>query len=372
MDKRSYLLTGGALLLLGAAMLVFMAIASLLGFALSAFIWRLWPLTVTGVGLCFVVPPFLVRGKRGLGALFIPGMPILTTGGILLLASVTNAWGVWAWLWPMLLISLAMGFLFAAVYMRLINAFSRALPGYETRLSEITVGIVSWLQNLGLEVSRETLNDYFDPGKILKMAMNTLTKIQGLLTNAFLILLTVIFIMLEVSAFPQKLQAALKDPEQSLGRFRQFTASVNRYPALKSLFSFVTGLLIWIWLSILGGDFPLLWGLLAFLFNYVPNIGSIIAAIPAVLLALIQYGMGSALLTCLGYAVVNVLIGSIIEPRVMGRGLGLSTLVVFLSLVFWGWVLGPVGMLLSVLLTMIVKIALESNEETHWLAILLG
>ena len=120
MEKRSYVLTGGALLLLGVAMLVFMAIASALGFDLAVFVWRLWPLTVTGVGLCFVVPPFLVRGKRGLGGLFIPGMPILTVGGILLLASVTNAWGVWAWLWPMILISLAMGFLFAAVYMRLI------------------------------------------------------------------------------------------------------------------------------------------------------------------------------------------------------------------------------------------------------------
>lgn len=120
MDRRSNVLTGVALVLLGMAMLVFMAIAAVLGFDLIAFLWRLWPLTVTGVGLCFVVPPFLVRGKRGLGGLFIPGMPILTTGGILLLASVTNAWGVWEWLWPMLLISLAMGFLFAAIYMRLI------------------------------------------------------------------------------------------------------------------------------------------------------------------------------------------------------------------------------------------------------------
>jgi AI-2 transport protein TqsA len=267
----------------------------------------------------------------------------------------------------------AMGFLLAAFMGNSINAFSRALPAYETRLSEMTAGLVSWLESLGLKVSRDVLNDYFDPGKFLDMAMNTLTRVRGLLTNAFLILLTVIFIMLEASAFPQKLQAALKDPEQSLGRFREFTTSVNRYLAMKTLFSFATGLLIWIWLSILGVDFPLLWGLLAFLFNYVPNIGSIIAAIPALLLSLIQYGMGSVLfLAFLGYVVVNVIIGSILEPKLMGRGLGLSTLVVFLSLVFWGWVLGPVGMLLSVLLTMIVKIALESNEETRWLAILLG
>ena len=123
--------------------------------------------------------------------------------------------------------------------------------------------------------------------------------------------------------------------------------------------------------AILGVDFAILWGLVAFLLNYVPIIGSIIAAIPAILLALIQLGVAPALLTCLGYVVVNVIFGSILEPRFMGRGLGLSTLVVFLSLVFWGWILGPVGMILSVPLTMIVKIALESSDDTHWIAVML-
>jgi hypothetical protein len=120
MNRRSLFLVGGTLILLGLLALLFMAIASALGFDLGRFVLRLWPVVVTGAGLCFVVPPFLARGNRGLGALFIPGMPILTTGGLLLLASVFSVWGVWAWLWPMLLISLAMGFLFAVVYMRLI------------------------------------------------------------------------------------------------------------------------------------------------------------------------------------------------------------------------------------------------------------
>ncbi len=141
---------------------------------------------------------------------------------------------------------------------------------------------------------------------------------------------------------------------------------------IKTLVSLATGIAIAIWLGVLGVDYAMLWGLLAFLLNYVPNIGSIIAAIPAVLLALVQLGVGSALLAALGFLVVNAAIGNVIEPRFMGRGLGLSTLVVFLSLVFWGWVLGPVGMLLSVPLTMTVKIALESNEDTRWIAILLG
>jgi predicted PurR-regulated permease PerM len=147
---------------------------------------------------------------------------------------------------------------------------------------------------------------------------------------------------------------------------------VNRYLVLKTIFSLITGIFIWGWLALLGVDYALLWGLLAFLLNYVPNIGSIIAAIPAVLLALIQLGTIHALLAALGFGIVNVIIGSVVEPRFMGHGLGLSALVVFLSLVFWGWVLGPVGMLLSVPLTMILKIAFESNEETRWLAVMLG
>jgi predicted PurR-regulated permease PerM len=216
------------------------------------------------------------------------------------------------------------------------------------------------------------LTDYFDPGKAMKMAANTLAGLSGLLTNVFMILLTVIFILLEASGFPQKLRTALGDPEESMGQFRSVTESVNRYLALKTVFSLATGLTVAIWLAILGVDFALLWGLVAFLLNYVPNIGSIIAAIPAILLALIQLGVGPALLTCLGYVVVNVVFGSILEPKFMGRGLGLSTLVVFLSLVFWGWVLGPVGMVLSVPLTMIVKIAMESHEDTQWIAVMLG
>ena len=112
--------------------------------------------------------------------------------------------------------------------------------------------------------------------------------------------------------------------------------------------------------------------MVAFLFNYIPNIGSIIAAVPAVLLAIVQLSIPEAGLVALGYVVVNTLMGNVIEPRYMGRGLGLSTLVVFLSLIFWGWLLGTVGMLLSVPLTMIVKITLESRAETLWLALLLA
>ena len=136
--------------------------------------------------------------------------------------------------------------------------------------------------------------------------------------------------------------------------------------------SLLTGVLVGILVSALGIDFPLLWGMLAFFFNYIPNIGSILAAVPAVVLAIFQHGLSTALIAAAGYAVINILIGNVIEPRIMGKGLGLSTLVVFISLVFWGWLLGPVGMLLSVPLTMIVKIVMEGFDETRWLSVLLG
>lgn len=133
-----------------------------------------------------------------------------------------------------------------------------------------------------------------------------------------------------------------------------------------------TGLVITIFLLVVGIDYALMWGFLAFFLNYVPTIGSFIAAIPAVLLAIVQMGFGHAALIAGGYLVINIVISNLIEPKFMGRGLGLSTLVVFLSLVFWGWVLGPVGMLLSVPLTITVKIALESSPKTRKVAIFLG
>ncbi len=253
-----------------------------------------------------------------------------------------------------------------------LTGFSSSLPFYQERLTVKTAKLVSWLSSLGFEVSSEVLSDYFDPGRIMSMVANTLTGLRGLLTNVFLIVLTVLFILLEASGFYEKLHAALKKPEESVASLNKFIEGLNRYLALKTLISILTGLAIWLWLAIVGVDYPALWGLLAFLLNYVPNIGSIIAAVPAVLLALIQLGTSSALLTCLGYVVVNIIVGNLIEPRVMGARLGLSTLVVFLSLIFWGWVLGPVGMLLSIPLTMIVRIALMSYESTHWIAVMLG
>ncbi len=253
-----------------------------------------------------------------------------------------------------------------------VDDFTNSIPTYREMLIVQSASFQKWLARMGIEITDEMLRKTLNPSIAMQMAAKTLTGLSGALTNAFLILLTVIFILLEAAGFPNKIRSALKSPEKSLSGFSRFMESVNRYMALKTIFSLLTGLAVFAWLAILGVDFALLWGLLAFLLNYIPNIGSILAAVPAVLLALVQLGLLHALLATAGFLGVNIVFGTILEPRFMGGGLGLSTLVVFLSLVFWGWVLGPVGMLLSVPLTMIIKIALESNEETRWISVMLG
>lgn len=253
-----------------------------------------------------------------------------------------------------------------------VQDFYGNLPVYQTRLQDITNGFTGWLGGMGIPVSGELVSGYMDPRRAMRLVADMLSGMGKILTNGFLILVTVIFVMLEAASFPDKWRVASANAEESLGRFRATTGNINRYMGIKTLTSLATGIAIAAWLAILGVDYPVLWGVLGFLLNFVPNIGSIIAAVPAIVLALVQLGPGSALLTAAGYLVVNIGIGTFLEPRFMGRGLGLSTLVVFLSLVFWGWILGPVGMLLSVPLTITIKIALDSHDDTRWLAIMLG
>ena len=209
-------------------------------------------------------------------------------------------------------------------------------------------------------------------GAAMSLCKVFLMGLGSVLSNLVLILLTVIFMMCETESMPKRIHVAFSDPDMKMTHIDRFLQSVNSYLGIKMLVSLGTGICIGIWLYFLGIDHFLLWSVLAFMFNFIPNIGSIIAAVPAVLMAFVEYGFTKAGLTGLGFVLVNMVMGNVIEPRFMGRGLGLSTLVVFLSLIFWGWLLGSIGMLLSVTLTMVVKIALESREESKWLAILLS
>jgi len=271
-----------------------------------------------------------------------------------------------------ILVFLAFIFLVGLLIGTSIADFSSRLPFYEQKLQDQTQAAIEWLREKEFIESDFEISSAFNPGVILKIVGDTFNQVSNLFANGFLILLTVIFIMLEEASIPVKVKKMVKDPEASLSRIQAVTRNINKYIAIKTAISLVTGLLVYFLLLIIGVDYPLLWAVLAFALNFIPTIGSIIALIPPVLLTIIQFGFGKALIVLIGYVVINTIMGNILEPKFMGKGLGLSTLVVFLSLIFWGWVLGPIGMLLSVPLTITIKIALDSSEETRWLSVLLG
>lgn len=253
-----------------------------------------------------------------------------------------------------------------------VNDFTFKLPLYQQRLQDQTQTIISWLTEKNFIEPDFQISNVFNPAAVLGIVGDTFNQISNLLADGFLILLTVIFMMLEVTSLPIKLKKILNNPDESIKRVQAVTLNINKYIAIKTWISLVTGILVFILLLIIGVDYPLLWAVLAFALNFIPTIGSIIALIPPVLLTIIQIGFVEALIVLIGYVVINTIMGNILEPKFMGKGLGLSTLVVFLSLIFWGWVLGPVGMLLSVPLTITIKIILDSSDETRWLAVLLG
>jgi AI-2 transport protein TqsA len=211
----------------------------------------------------------------------------------------------------------------------------------------------------------------FELDSIIEVANSAVRGVAAVLSNAVIVVFITTFILLEAATFRDKLRLAFGNLAWA-GRLGRVTLQLRRYLVIKTLVSLATGVWLGTWVWLLGLDFPFLWGLTAFALNYIPNIGSILAAIPPMMLGLIQQGPFLALMVAVAYGTVNVLMGNLLEPQLQGRSLGLSTLVVFLSLMFWGWLFGPVGMLLSVPLTTAAKIVFEHVEGLHWAAVLLG
>ncbi len=258
--------------------------------------------------------------------------------------------------------------------------FSRMVPEYQQKISAEWADVLQWLSDHGFSIT-DAIKEMIDPAAAVGLLSSILKGFGNVLTNSFLIILTVVFILIEAAGLTQKFlilhgvdssQDASDEKDISQVFSQVFAEKLRNYMSMKTIISMITGVVIGVALWLIGVDYPVLWGVLAFILNFVPNIGSIIAAVPAVMLTIVQLGFTPALLVAAVYVAVNIIIGSVIEPKYMGKGIGLSTLVVFVSLVFWGWVLGPVGMLLSVPLTITVKLALDSKSETQWLGHLLG
>ncbi len=253
-----------------------------------------------------------------------------------------------------------------------VSGFTSHLDKYETRLIDIQQSLNLTLHQYGLDLSSDSFNKVFDPGKILDFTASTLGQLGNVMSNATLIIFIVLFILLEMNSIALKAKILGSTEGKTMQYLSRIERSVRHYLVIKTIVSILTGLLIGLFLWIFGVEYAILWGLIAFLMNYIPNIGSIIAAIPAFLFAWIQLGFIDAMWVLGIFAVVNLFVGYVVEPRALGRGMGLSTLVVFLSLIVWGYILGIVGMFLSVPLTMIFKIVFEQSESTRPLAAMLG
>jgi AI-2 transport protein TqsA len=245
------------------------------------------------------------------------------------------------------------------------------LPAYVDRFQALADSFFVWLEDHGVAIPAASFGQVLDADRFMNVAGGALRGLANVMSATFLVVILTVFLLIEARGFTDKLTAISPEAAERLGR-RGVVREIQRYLALKSVLSVVTGLLITLWVWAVGLDFPLFWGLIAFLFNYVPTFGSIIAAIPAMMLALVQLGVGDTLLVGAGYLVVNMVIGNFVDPNVLGRGLSLSPLVVILSILFWGWLLGPLGLLLAPILTMILRIAAENVAGLQWFAVLLG
>ena len=250
-----------------------------------------------------------------------------------------------------------------------VSGFAEKLPFYEERFSALWMSMHQWLIEAELIDQNANIMNLVKSTNLMKSSGGAVAGLGKLLSDPFLVMFVYIFMMLEVSIFGKKMK--LISPG-TLGGLQIIISNIKKYFSIKFLTSFLTGLIIYIGLLFIGVDFALLWGLIAFILNFIPSIGSIFAAIPAVLLAFLQLDPFSGLMTGILYLVVNVVIGSILEPPLMGRNLGLSPLVVFLSLLLWGFVLGPVGMLISAPLTMIIKIIFDHRKQTSAVGIIIG
>jgi predicted PurR-regulated permease PerM len=271
-----------------------------------------------------------------------------------------------------LLVLVDVGSLIALTTTSALEGLQENLPRYQERLTLLTDQLAGWLAGLGIDKSRATVRDLISPEAASRLLYSMLTNASGTVTTGVLVLLVVAFMLVEAPTLPVKLRTAFPLTEAGEERLLGLFNSINRYMLIKSALSVATGICIWIGLRILGIEYAAALAIAAALFNFIPIVGNILMAVPAVLMALVQADVSTALMVTLLYVVVNLVISNILEPRLMGRGLGISSVVVLLSLLLWGWVLGPTGLFLSVPLTMALIAGLQASPHTRPIAIMLG
>jgi predicted PurR-regulated permease PerM len=255
-----------------------------------------------------------------------------------------------------------------------VNSFLDVIPEYADQLDNLTAGIKDFLVSLGLNSSDiDAVAGFLNPEAFLEGIGSFLASLIGTIADIFLIILLVIFLLLDALSAPEKLLQEIQSGKTHLNRFFKVSGTLRNYVLLTTVVGFATGVLDTIWFLLLGVEFAILWGVLAFLLSYIPSIGFWLAAIPPTILALLESGPGTAALVFFGIVLINGFAENVVKPKFMGEGVNLSPLMIVLSVVFWAVILGPLGAILGVPVTLLFKeIVLEADDQNRWIAKLMS
>lgn len=242
----------------------------------------------------------------------------------------------------------------------------QTLPTYQADMAERLVGVADWLEaNLGIT----ELPDWLDAEKVTAFVADNLRNMLNSLYRVGFMLFITFYMLWEAVGLPSKARQIFKADHPLVGRFKSYSADMRNYVYINAQTGALTGIGDTIFLLILGIDFAFLWGVMAAILSFVPSIGFLLSLVPPTLLAFVQFGWQKALLVAVGYVLINGMIEQLVKPRLIGQGLSITPLAVFLALFVFGWALGPVGGLLAVpLLVLLMTFVLESSESTRWLA----
>ncbi|MGP1383640.1 MAG: AI-2E family transporter [Thainema sp.] len=318
----------------------------------------------------------IVAGMRAISSLL---SPILLSLFVVMVTSPLMQWlkarRVPGWLsYTLVLLGvIAVGLVFIFFLAASLSQLSAELPAYRNLIDDQLTGLIEWLDSIGVQAQDIRDLEWFQPGRIFQVLISFISALLNTVSNVGFTLLIFIYMLASAANFSDRLRHGLAADRPMLVRLSHFSSSISTYLLIKSWLGAITALLQIILMWVLGVDFAVLWGVFSFLFNFIPNIGFYIALIPPTLIALLTLGFGKALLFAAGYTLVNNFFDIAIAPRYLGKGLDLSTIATFLAVVFWAWILGPIGAFLALPLTVMIKtLLLESFSETQLLAQLMS
>lgn len=247
------------------------------------------------------------------------------------------------------------------------------------RIQTESVSLAKTLETWGVEDARAKINEAVQDnlkdlqnirfGQIWDVGTGLLGRVVGFFGTFLIVLVLTIFMLLEADMFGRRFELVSQARGPNLSRLLSATKDIQRYLAIKTVISLVTGGLAGFLCWAADLDFYILWGILAYALNYIPVIGSLVAGVPPTILALITSGAPNAVIVAGGYLLINNLLGGFVEPMLVGRRFGISTLVIVIAVMFWGWVWGPLGMLMAVPITMMLKVVLEGSNEFRWISV---